>query len=146
VNYAGVLLIVFGVALLVLEVKVTSYGVLTAGGLTSLFIGSMILMDTPAPELQLSRQLVVSTVLGVGMIAVFLTRLAVTSQRLPPATGVSGMIGEVGRALTPIGPGRTGQVLAHGEIWTATSADVIAEGDAVVVTDIDGLTLTVRKS
>jgi membrane-bound serine protease (ClpP class) len=80
------------------------------------------------------------------MIAVFLTRLAVTSQRLRPATGVSGMIGQAGRALTPIGPGRTGQMLAHGEIWTATSADVIAEDDAVVVTDIDGLTLTVRKS
>jgi membrane-bound serine protease (ClpP class) len=146
VNFAGVLLIVFGVALLVLEVKVTSYGVLTAGGLTSLFVGSMILMDTPAPELQLSRQLVLSMVVGIGTIAVFLTRLAVTSQRLPAATGVSGMIGNVGRALTPIEPRRTGQVLAHGEIWTATSADVIAEGDAVVVTNIDGLTLTVRKS
>jgi membrane-bound serine protease (ClpP class) len=146
VNYAGVLLILFGVALLVLEVKVTSYGVLAAGGLSSLFIGSMILMDSPAPELQLSRQLIVSMVLGVGAIAVFLTRLAVTSQRLPAVSGVSGMIGEVGRTLTPIAPGRAGQMLAHGEIWTATSADVIAEGDAVIVTAVDGLTLTVRKA
>jgi membrane-bound serine protease (ClpP class) len=106
----------------------------------------MILMDTPAPELQVSRQLVVSMVLGVGVIAVFLTRLAVSSQRLRPVTGVSGMIGEAGRALTPIEPGRPGQVLAHGEIWKATSADAIAEGDAVVVTNVDGLMLTVRKT
>jgi membrane-bound serine protease (ClpP class) len=146
VNYAGVLLMLFGMALLVLEVKVTSYGVLTAGGLTSLFVGSMILMDTPAPELQVSRRLVVSTVLGIGAIAVFLTRLAVSAQRLRPVTGVAGMIGQVGRALTPIEPGRAGQVLAHGEIWKAVSGDAIAPGDAVIVTGVEGLTLTVGKA
>jgi membrane-bound serine protease (ClpP class) len=85
-------------------------------------------------------------VLAVGGIAVFLTRLAMSAQRLRPVTGVSGMIGEVGRALTPIEPGRAGQARAHGEIWKAASADAIAEGDAVIVTDVDGLTLTVRKA
>jgi len=146
VNYAGVLLILFGLSLLVLEVKVTSYGLLTAGGLASLLFGSMILMDSSVPELQLSLRLVIPTVLGVAAIAVFLSRLAVMSQRQAPVTGAAAMIGEVGRALTVIEPGGTGRVATHGEIWTASASERIAAGESVSVTDIDGLKLTVRKS
>ncbi|MBI3492422.1 MAG: nodulation protein NfeD [Acidobacteria bacterium] len=145
VNYAGLMLILFGFSLLVLEVKVTSYGLLTAGGLASLLFGSMILMDSSVPDLQLSLRLVLPIVFGVAAIAVFLTRLAVTSQRQRPVTGVSAMIGEVGRALTTIEPGGAGRVATHGEIWTAIAQEPIAEGDSVSVTHVDGLTLTVRK-
>jgi membrane-bound serine protease (ClpP class) len=146
VNYAGVLLILFGLSLLVLEVKVTSFGLLTAGGLASLLFGSMILMDSSAPELQVSLRLVLPMVLGVASIAVFLTRLAVTSQRQPAVTGVAAMVGERGRALTPILPGEIGRVSTHGEIWTATASEPIAAGDAVSVTQVEGLRLTVRKA
>jgi membrane-bound serine protease (ClpP class) len=146
VNYAGLLLILFGISLLVIEVKVTSYGLLTAGGLASLTFGSMILMDSSVPELQVSRRLVVPVVLGVGGIAVFLTRMAVASQRQRRFTGVEGMIGEVGLALTAIEPGRAGRVATRGEIWTAIATEPIAEGHPVCVTGIDGLTLTVRKA
>src|SRR5207253_4270231 len=66
VNYAGVLLILFGLSLLVLEVKVASYGLLTAGGLASLTFGSMILMDSSVPELQLSLRLVVPIVVALA--------------------------------------------------------------------------------
>ena len=145
VNYAGLLLILFGLSLLVLEVKVTSYGLLTAGGIASLTFGSMILMDTSVPELQLSLRLVLPMVVGVSAVAIFLTRLAVASQRQPPVTGVAGMIGEVGRALTDIEPGTTGRVATHGEIWTATATESIARGDPISVTRVEGLTLTVRK-
>jgi membrane-bound serine protease (ClpP class) len=145
VNYAGLMLILFGLSLLVLEVKVTSYGVLTAGGLASLLFGSMILMDSSAPEFQLSLRLVLPIVFGVAAIAVFLTRLAVASQRQPPVTGAGAMIGEPGRALTPIVPGEMGRVSTHGEIWTATASEPIAAGDAVSVTQVEGLKLTVRK-
>jgi membrane-bound serine protease (ClpP class) len=144
VNYAGVLLILFGLSLLVLEVKVTSYGLLTTGGLASLTFGSMILMDSSVPELQLSLRLVIPVVLGVGGIALFLARMAVASQRQGAVTGVAGMIGEVGTALTAIEPGRIGRVVARGEMWTATSSEPIAEGQSVCVTSINGLTLTVR--
>jgi membrane-bound serine protease (ClpP class) len=146
VNYAGVLLILFGLSLLVLEVKVTSYGLLTTGGLASLTFGSMILMDSSLPELQLSLRLVIPVVLGVGGIAVFLARMAVASQRQGAVTGVAGMIGEVGTALTAIEPGRIGRVVARGEIWTATAREPIAEGQSVCVTSMNGLTLTVRKA
>jgi membrane-bound serine protease (ClpP class) len=130
---------------LMLEVKVTSYGLLTAGGLASLLFGSMILMDSSVPELQLSLRLVLPLVFGLATIAVFLVRLAVASQRRQPVTGVASMIGEFGYALTAIEPGGAGRVATHGEIWRAIAREPIAEGDRLQITDVDGLTVTVRK-
>jgi membrane-bound serine protease (ClpP class) len=145
VNYAGLLLIGFGVLLLVLELKVPSYGLLTAGGLASFLFGSMILIDSTAPELRVSLRLVLPIVAGVAAIAVVLTRLAVASQRREAVTGVAGMIHERGRALTPIEPGGIGRVATHGEIWKATAPEPIAEGDEIAIVRVEGLTLTVRK-
>jgi membrane-bound serine protease (ClpP class) len=145
VNYAGLLLMLFGLLLLMLEVKITSYGLLTAGGLASLLFGSMILMDSSAPELQLSLRLVLPIVIGLASIVVFLVRLAVASQRRQPVTGIAGMIDEFGYALTSIEPGRAGRVATHGEIWRAIAHEPIAEGDRLRITDVDGLTVTVRK-
>jgi membrane-bound serine protease (ClpP class) len=145
VNYAGLLLILFGLVLLVLEIKMTSYGLLTAGGLASLIFGSMILMDSSEPDLQLSLRFVLPIVFGLGGIGIFLTRLAVAAQRIQPVTGAAGMIGEVGRALTAIEPGKPGLVATHGETWKAIAEEPLAEGDRVSITRVDGLTLTVRK-
>ena len=145
VNYAGLLLMLFGLLLLMLEVKITSYGLLTAGGLASLLFGSMILMDSSVPELQLSLRLVLPIVIGLASIVIFLVRLAVASQRRPPVTGVARMIGEFGYALTSIEPGRAGRVATHGEIWRAIAGEPIAEGDRLRITEVDGLTVTVRK-
>ena len=145
VNYAGLLLILFGLLLLALEIKITSYGLLTVGGLASLVFGSMILMDSSEPDFQLSLRFVLPVVLGLGGIGIFLTRLAVVSQRRRPVTGVAGMIGEVGQALTSIEPEGAGWVATHGESWKAIAQERIAEGDRVSVTSVDGLTLTVRK-
>ena len=110
VNYAGILLILFGLALLVLEVKVTSFGLLAVGGVISLFLGSMMLIDSPPPELQIGLRLIVPVTLGIAGILLFLVRLAVQSQRSRPVTGPSGMLHETGYALTPIDAGITGQV------------------------------------
>ena len=145
VNFAGLLLILFGLVLLVLEIKITSYGLLTAGVLASLTFGSMILMDSSDPDLQLSLKVVLPIVLGLGGIGIFLTRLAVASQRIRPVTGVAGMIGEPGKALTAIEPGKPGRVATHGETWTAIAHEPIAEGARVVITKVDGLTVTVRR-
>ena len=145
VNYAGLLLILFGLLLLVLEVKVTSYGLLTAGGLASLIFGSMILMNSSEPDLQLSLRVVLPIVLGLAAIAVFLVRLAVASQRRGPIAGVASMIGEAGEALSAIKPGTTGRVATRGEIWKAIAQEPIAAGDRVSIVSVDGLTLTVRK-
>jgi membrane-bound serine protease (ClpP class) len=144
VNYAGVLLMVLGVGLLVLELKIPSFGLLTVGGLTSLALGGLMLMDESTPAMRVSRELIAAVTIAVGGIMIVLTRLAVRAQRRPATTGVEGMIGELGRALTAISPGEPGTVAAHGEIWRATAAEPIAEGDAVRIVAIRGLTLEVR--
>lgn len=146
VNYAGLLLILFGLILFALEIKVTSYGLLTIGGLASLVFGSMILMNSSSPELQLSLNVVLPVVFGFAGIAMFLVRLGVAAQRRPAVTGAAAMIGEPGQALTAIGPDTPGRVTTHGEIWRATSTEPIPEGAQVRIVDVDGLSLTVRKA
>ena len=145
VNFAGLLLILLGLLLLALEIKVTSYGLLTGGGVVSLMFGSMILIDSPAPELRVSLRLVVAVVLGFSAIGITLVRLGLAAQRQPAVTGGTGMIGQSGRTLTAIEPGGLGRVFIHGENWQATTAEPIAEGTPVRVTGVSGLILTVRK-
>jgi membrane-bound serine protease (ClpP class) len=145
INFAGLLLMLFGLLLFALEIKVTSYGVLSIGGMISLIFGSLMLIDSRAPELQLSLGLILSVVLGFSAIAAFLVRLALTSQRSAPVTGVEGLIGETGYAIEPIVPGASGRVRVHGEIWNAIADEAIASGDRTTVTNVSGLTLSVRK-
>ncbi len=145
VNYAGVLLIIFGLSLLILEIKVTSYGVLGIGGVLSLLFGSLILIDSPAPELQVSLKLIVPVVLGMSAILLFLVRLAVASQRRRSVTGDAGMLGERGKAISKVAAGAEGRILAHGELWTARAQDDLEPGDQVRIVAVEGLTLTVRR-
>jgi len=145
VSYAGVLLIMFGFTLLVLEVKVTSHGLLAVGGIASLFFGSMMLIDSPLPELQIGLRLILPIVLALSGIILFLVRLGVEAQRRPAVTGESGMLHATAEALTSIEPGGIGRVATHGEIWTATALDPISAGEKVVVKGVQGLLLTVGK-
>jgi membrane-bound serine protease (ClpP class) len=144
VSYAGVLLILFGLVLLILEVKVTSFGLLAAGGIVSLIFGSMMLIDSPLPEMQIGLRMILPVTLSMSIILLFLVNLAVRAQRTRSITGTSGMIDEIGRAITAIEPGGTGRVQTHGEIWTATSAHAVSAGQAVRVTGVRGLLLEVR--
>lgn len=146
VSYAGLLLILLGFLLLILEVKMTSHGLLSVGGIASLLFGSMMLIDSPLPEMQIGLRLIVPVTLSIAGILVFLVTLGVRAQALPATTGESGMLHASGQALTPIPPGGTGRVATHGEIWTATASESIHEGDSVVVTGVHGLTLTVRRA
>jgi membrane-bound serine protease (ClpP class) len=143
VNYAGVALIMFGIILLVLELKVASYGLLTVGGLLSLILGSMMLIDSPAPELQIGWRIVGPVTIAIAAIVLFLVRLAVQAQLAPAVTGSAGMLGAYGRALSSIAPGGIGRVETHGEIWTAAATEPVTEGDTVRVTAVQGLLLTV---
>lgn len=145
VSYAGVMLILFGFALLVLEVKVTSHGLLAVGGIVSLFFGSMMLIDSPLPELQIGLRVILPIVFALSGIILFLVRLGVQSQSRVAVTGESGMLQTIAEALTPIEAGGLGRVSTHGEIWTATALDPIRAGERVVVTAVNGLQLTVRK-
>jgi len=142
VSTAGLLLIVFGLVLLLLEIKLPSFGVLGLGGVLSLVVGSLMLPGD-IPGVALRPDVVLPAALAMSAILVFLGRLALRSQRQPAATGARAMIGGRGRALASFTPDRPAQVAIFGEIWTATAATPIAAGETVRVVAVDGLTLRV---
>ncbi len=144
VSYAAVGLILFGIALLILEVKIASFGLLATGGVISLFLGSIMLIDSPLPELQIGLGFITPIVAALSGIILFLVYLGVQAQRTRSVTGESGMLGELGEATAPIAPGSPGSIRAHGEIWAATSETPIAAGQAVRIVAVRGLSVTVR--
>ena len=146
VSYAGVLLIMLGFLLLVLEVKIVSHGLLAVGGILSLLFGSLMLIDSPLPEMQIGLRLILPVVITLSAIVLFLVTLGLRAQNQPSVTGESGMLHAPGQALTAIDAGGVGRVSTHGEIWSATAAEPIQPGDRVVVTGMAGLTLTVRRA
>jgi membrane-bound serine protease (ClpP class) len=143
VNTIGLLLIVFGIALLLLELKIPSFGVLGVGGTVSLLIGSLMLTNE-VPGVRVGLGVIVPAVLTLAVIVLALGRLALAAQRAPAVTGAEGMIGERGVAITAVAPGQHGQVRVHGEIWRATSAVPLQAGEAVRVTAVSGLTLAIE--
>ena len=145
INYAGVLLILFGIALLLLEIKVTSHGVLGIGGIASLLFGSLMLFDSDAPEMRVSLSLLLPVVAGLTVVLVGLVRLGLAAQRTRPTTGEEGMVGESGRVMVAIAPGVPGQVVTHGEIWNARASEELPVGAEVVVTRVEGLTVEVTR-
>jgi membrane-bound serine protease (ClpP class) len=142
VSTAGVLLVLFGLFLLILEIKIPSFGVLGLGGILSLVVG-LLMLPGDVPGVALRPGVVLPVALAMSAILVFLGRLAVRVHRQPAATGARAMIGRRGRALAAMSPDRPAQVAVHGEIWTATTAAPVAEGDLVRVVGVDGLTLRV---
>ena len=143
VNSVGILLILFGLFLLILEIKVTSFGLLGAGGVLSLFFGSILLVDSPLPELQLGLRWILPVTLSFSAILLFLVRLAVKAQQIQPVTGQEGMTGEAATALTALTPGVAGRVRTRGEIWSATASEPINAGEPLRIVEVRGLQLVV---
>jgi membrane-bound serine protease (ClpP class) len=141
INYAGVLLIILGIVLFILEIKVTSYGLLSLGGLASLVLGALMLVQTDAPFLKVSLSFIVPTALLVGAILMSLTWIAVKTQRQGSVMGAEAMVGTIALAKTDVAP--RGRVFVHGEIWDAVSDEPIREGEEARVKAVSGLTLTV---
>jgi membrane-bound serine protease (ClpP class) len=143
INTAGLLLVLFGVVLLVLELKIPSFGVLGIGGAISLILGSVVMMNRTA-DIRVDLQLIVPAMVAFAGIFLFLGRLALDSQRRPAVTGADAMIAQMGRAQTAIPAGGTGYVTAHGETWIARARQPIDAGASVRIVALDGLTLTVE--
>ena len=146
INYVGLLLILFGLVLLIAEAMTATYGILAAGGVVAMVLGAVMLVDSPAPELQLGLPFILSTMLALAAIIAFLVRLAVRSQRSRPVTGRSGMLDAFGQTLGPIAAGGAGQVSTHGEIWSARATEDISEGEPVRVVAVEGMRLTVKRA
>ena len=139
VDYTGVALILLGVVLLVLEVKVTSYGALSIGGITALVLGSLMLFDSPEQWARLSLRVMIPSVTVFGGFFVLCVWLVVRGQKRPPVSGPNALIGETGRVIEAIaGADAPGKVVFHGEIWNATCAEAVANGAQVRVTGIEG--------
>ncbi|NLC69729.1 MAG: nodulation protein NfeD [Desulfuromonadaceae bacterium] len=134
INYVGALLILLGIVLFVLEVKVTSYGMLTIGGLASMTFGSLILIETAEPYLQISPAVILG---AVGLTAVFLLLVlffVVRTQRSRFVSGLEALVGEKGEAVSDLSP--FGKVFVHGEYWNAFSAQPVSLGERVEVVGI----------
>ncbi len=144
VNYAGVLLILFGIVLLIAEVKVTSFGLLTIGAVISLILGSIMLIDSPLAFLKISLGVILPTVIFTVAFFLFALYLVIKSQKTKTVAGVEGLIGEVGEAKETIDP--VGSIFVHGEIWTAESDERIEKGEQVKVLEISHMRMKVKKA
>ncbi len=141
VNYAGALLVILGVVFLLLEISVTSYGLLALGGLAAMTLGGLLLIKSDAPFMQVSLSFLLPTVMTIGALVGTVIWTAAKSGRRGPVTGVEAMIGSIGIAKTDLNP--HGQIALHGEIWEATSQTLIRQGEAAEVTSVEGLTVKV---
>jgi membrane-bound serine protease (ClpP class) len=143
-NYAAAGLIFLGIILFILELKFTSYGLLTLGGVVCILLGSLMLFDTANPLFKLSLSVVIPVTAITALFFAFLLRLAYKAHRRKPVTGIEELIGLRGFAKTDI-DSRKGMVMVHGELWQAVSDEEIKKDEEVVVEDVKGLTLKVRR-
>jgi membrane-bound serine protease (ClpP class) len=144
VNYAGLLLIILAIILFVLEVKIVSHGALTIGGIISMVIGSLMLFDSPSPFIKLSLAVILPAVIVTAVFFTLTIGLAYKAYKRKPVTGSEGLIGLKGVAEQDISPDG-GQVLLHGEIWSAYSDELISKGEKVIVQEVTGLKVKVTK-
>jgi len=145
INYAGLLLIGMAVIFFIVEINMVSYGLLTLAGLVSLVLGSIMLFDSPLPFMRLSLWVMMPGVLFMTGLVAFTMRMALTMRKKRSISGAEGMIGAEGRAIEALGPNSRGRVFVEGEYWDAKSQGKIKKDEAVVVTGIKGLLLTVKK-
>jgi len=140
VNYAGLLLIALAIVFFIAEIMVSSYGILSLGGIVSLTLGSIMLFE----DVRVSLQLMAPTLVLVGGFFVVVSTLAFRAYRGKPQTGTEGLIGEEGVVEKPIDP--EGLVFVHGEYWRALSTQRLEPGERVAVEEVNGLILKVRKA
>jgi membrane-bound serine protease (ClpP class) len=143
ISYAGLAMILLGILFFILELKVTSYGLLGIAGATSIVIGSIMLIDLPSSWLSISWQSIFAVALiTIAFFAVVLA-YALKAQRSKVTTGREGLVGEKGTARTDLEP--SGKVFVHGELWEATAEVPVKAGERVIVTAVDEMTVKVKK-
>ena len=139
----GLMFILLGIALLVGEAFVPSFGVLGIGGIVSLTFGSLFLFDAESTGLAVDRSVIFTAVGTLGALMLAVSYLVFRSQTAKPTLGFEGLIGEVGEARTKLSP--TGKVFVHGEYWNAQAEGEIDVGEKIEVVGSEGMNLNVRK-
>jgi len=146
INFAGVVLIILGVGLFVMEALTPTYGPFTIGGIVALTLGSILLIprgEVP-PAFRISPWLIFVVVFITASFFVFALTKAFMTRRRKPRTGMEGIIGEKGVVREAITPTKEGTVFVQGTLWKATSDVKLTKGTKVRVTGIDGLVLKVE--
>ncbi len=144
INWLGLLLIVLGILLFVLELITPTFGALAVGGMVSLALGSLFLIDTSSPYGDIPKSIIASAVFATALFFLIAGRFGLKAQKKKKMTGMEGMIGEVGTVITDFKKGK-GKVRVHGEIWNAVSKEDLKKGDEVKVVAVEGLRITVEK-
>ena len=142
-NYAGILLILLAVILFIAEIKITSYGVLSIGGIISLTLGSLMLFQSSVPYLRISWSVLVPSVILTSAFFITIVGLTLRAHRRKPSTGYEGLVNMTGTARTDISP--EGKVFVHGEYWNARSTARIEKGAEVRVVSAKDMVLVVEK-
>lgn len=142
VNYVGILLIALAMIFFILEIKVTSYGMLSVAGVVSLFLGALMLYKGDDPSVRLSWSVLIPTVGLISAFFVAVAGLAFRAQTATTLTGQRGLVGKIGVVKQALDP--EGKVLVHGELWQATAGVPIEDGRKVRITGVEGLILTVE--
>ncbi|HEX5413985.1 MAG TPA: nodulation protein NfeD [Terriglobia bacterium] len=142
INYAGVALLLIGLALFGLEAAYTSHGILAAGGIAAMVFGSMILINSPWPGTRIYLTTTLGVVLPLAAITIVLTRFAWKAMRSKAVTGEEGLVNSIGVVRADLNP--KGKVLVHGELWDARAEQHIPPGGRVRVRKVEGLTLYVE--
>src|SRR5216683_3422316 len=143
-RFAAVVLILASFALFALEAKFSAHGVLAIGGMVTMILGGLLLVDAPIPEMRVHLLTALAVSIPLGAITVFLMSIALRARSNKVVTGAQGLVGEIGVAQTPLSP--HGKVFVHGELWDAISTVNVAAGQTVVVRSLDGLRLRVNPS
>ncbi len=143
VSFAGLALILFGIILFIAEIKVVSHGLLAIGGVISLFLGSLMLIESPTEYMRISLSVIIPAVLVSAAFFMFAVTKAIKARLTKPTTGMEGLIGETGTVSTSIAP--EGKVSIHGEFWNAMSDQKIEAGEKIQVIGVMNLKLKVKK-
>lgn len=142
-NSAGLLLILFAILLFILEIKVPSYGILTIGGISAMFLGSIMLFDeTPGFPVRVDWRVALTFAITTALFFIFALGLALKARLSKPTTGVEGLVGMTGVALSDLSAAE-GSVRVQGEIWRARSEVPIAAGEPIKVVKVAGMVLVV---
>ncbi len=143
INYAGVALIIFAIVLFLLEIKVVSFGVLSIGGVISLALGGLFLIDSPGPYLAVSKGVIASVVGITAAFFLFALRYILKARKRQVATGGEGLVGQATVVKQRIDP--DGMVYVAGALWKAVADEPIEEGSKAVVVSVDGMILKVQR-
>ena len=142
IRFAAVVLILASFVLFALDAKFGTHGVLAIGGIATLVVGALLLIDTPVPEMRVHLGTALAVSIPLGGVTVFLMSVALKARRNKVVTGIDGLVGEMGVAQTALTP--SGKVFVHGEIWDAVAPADVAAGTRVVVRQLQGLQLKVE--